>query len=137
MRKLSIVGLLVLCGCGTEVGRVPLSGAGQAEAKMTLKAGEVSFWTDLDVDYVGELSAAYSVTVTLGAETLHADCNPLDVNVKTNSLVTSFNDKHSKRYRGKMRCNVNVPNAGEAIVNADLAASGSAEFRKADLIVKQ
>ena len=129
--------VMALAGCGTEVGRVPLSGEGSGTGKAKLQAGEVVFWTDLDVDYEGDLGAAYDVKLTLGGHTLSASCDPFDVNVKTKAVTTSFNGKHSKRYNGKMKCSVTAPSAGEATIETTFKAGGPAQFRKADLVIKQ
>ena len=51
--------VVALSACGTEVGRVPLTGEGTATSDATLKAGEVSFWTDLDIEYVGNGALVY------------------------------------------------------------------------------
>ena len=62
--------VVALSACGTEVGRVPLTGEGTATSDATLKAGEVSFWTDLDIEYVGNGALVYDITLEQGVLTI-------------------------------------------------------------------
>ena len=39
--------------CDTEIGRVPFQTTGTKSVSMPLKAGEVSFWTDVDIVWEG------------------------------------------------------------------------------------
>jgi hypothetical protein len=137
MRSLLPLLAVLLAACGTEVGRVPLAGPGSGTAKVTLKAGEVAFWTDLDVEWDGSLGARYDVTLTSGGQTLTASCNPTDVTARLNSVRNTTGSKSAFRYEGKMKCDVTAPE-GDAVLTATLSVgNATAMFKKSDLVVKQ
>lgn len=134
--------VVALSACGTEVGRVPLTGEGTATSDATLKAGEVSFWTDLDIEYVGNGALVYDITLEQGGKAVAtASCDPLGpMSTKVSWVETNFGDKHSRSGRGKMGCTATVPTAGATTVKATLkfaAKPSSVTLKKADLVLKQ
>jgi hypothetical protein len=137
MRPLLLPMAVWLAACGTEAGRVPLAGPGSGTTKLTLKAGEVAFWTDLDVEWEGSLAARYDVTLASGGQTLTATCNPTDVTARLNSTRNTTGNKSAFRYEGKMKCDVTAP-GGDAVLTATLSVgNATAMFKKSDLVVKQ
>ena len=137
----AVVGSLV-SGCAKEAGRVPFSGEGTAASTMTLKAGEVDFWTEIDIDWEGDASLAYKIDLAQGGKVVaSATCNPLGrLHVKTSWVETNIGDKHSRRGNGKMDCTVSLPSAGATEVRAHLAFAKkppSVTLKKADLSVRQ
>lgn len=144
MKRLVLMSVAVcaLAGCGKEVGRVPLSGVGTAESTVDLKAGDVAFWTDMDLEWEGDGSLEYRVTLSQdGKSVATATCWPLgQLHVKGNWTSTNLGDSHTRHGDGKMSCEATVPKAGKTTVQATLAwkqAPKSATVRKVDLVLKQ
>jgi len=135
-------GLLALSGCGKEAGRVAFAAEGASESTLPLKAGEVSFWTDIDVEFEGSVALAYKIELHQnGAPVGTTVCNPLgDLPMKTGWVSTDLGSSHSRRGNGKMRCDVQLATAGATKVKASLAFNPKpAKFtlKKADLVIKQ
>ncbi len=133
---------VTLFACGTEVGRVAFGGEGSASAPMTLKAGEVAFWTDIDIDYKGDAALAYRIELAQdGATVATATCDPLGhMSAKVSWVETNIGSSHSRRGNGKMGCATTLAKAGPTTLKATLAfATKPAELtlKKADLVVKQ
>ncbi len=138
---LVVVLLLTLAACGKEVGRVPFSAAGSGSATVTLAAGDVSFWTDIDVEYEGSAAMGYEVVLEQGGKSVAtASCNPLgSMNVKVGWVETNLGSSHSRSGSGKLGCTARVPAAGATDVKVTLAITRPSTFtlKKADLVVKQ
>lgn len=129
-------------GCGKEVGRIPLTSETTAQAPMTLAAGEVAFWTDLDIEYEGSAALTYTVELVQdGVTVATAACDPLGhLPVKLGWLQTSIGGEQTRRGNGKMSCNTTLAKGGATTVKATLAFSrkpARATLRRADLVVKQ
>lgn len=136
-----VLGVLV-AGCGKEVGRVPFSGPGSAARRMTLGAGKVSFWTNLDIHYKGDVDMVYKVALVQRGKTVAAaTCDPLGhLDIRIGWVQTDIGASHSRRGTGRMECSARVPTAGPTVVKATLAFLGrpaKVDLEKADLIVKQ
>ncbi|HEY1959780.1 MAG TPA: hypothetical protein VGH28_29425 [Polyangiaceae bacterium] len=137
-----VFALAVVAGCGKEAGRVAFSSDGTGAATMTLKAGDVDFWTDIDLSYEGNAALAYRVTLEQGGKSVATTvCDPLArLNVKTMWTETNVGASHSRHGMGKMSCTVTLPSGGATEVHATLAWSAkpsSVTLKKADLVVKQ
>lgn len=133
---------LLMLGCGKEAGRVPFNGAGQGEATIALGAGEVAFWTDIDLEYQGNAALAYQVELLQnGAPAGRAQCDPLGtLPVKVGWVETQLGDSRSMRGSGKMTCNATLATAGPTTVRARLFVAqrpAAFQLRRADLVVKQ
>lgn len=131
-----------LGGCGKEAGRVPFSSDGEAAATMQLGAGDVSFWTDIELGYEGDARLTYAIDLLQdGAPVATATCDPLgDLPIKTRWVATNIGKSHSRRGMGKMRCEAKLARAGATTVKARLAWApkpATSTFTKADLVVKQ
>jgi hypothetical protein len=143
MTRLSILALTVaLAACGKEAGRVPFAAEGAQNATMSLNKGEVSFWTDIDVEYQGDAALAYTVTlVQNGAPAAQVTCDPLGrLPVKSTWVETNVGASHSRRGNGKMSCSATLPNGGPTEVRATLAFAKKPQtfsLKRADLVVKQ
>jgi len=136
-----MLGLLPL-GCGKETGRVPFVAEGAAENTMTLAAGDVHFWTDIDIEWEGNAALHYKIDLLQGgAVVASATCNPLArLSVRTGWVETNLGDRHSRRGNGKMDCTLNLTTAGATTVRAELAFSkkpATLTLKKADLAVRQ
>lgn len=132
----------LLTACGKEAGRVPFSGEGSAAAPLTLKAGDVALWTDLDIAYEGDAALAYRVELVQdGATVASAVCDPLGpMNVKMSWVETSIGSSHSRRGKGKMGCAATLAKGGPTTVKATLAFAqkpAGLALKKADLVIKQ
>lgn len=137
-----VLALAPLLACGKEVGRVPFAAPGANDATMTLKAGDVDFWTDIDLSWEGPATLDYQVTLEQGGKAVAtATCNPFgQLHVKQMWAETNIGSSHSRRGRGKMSCSTSLPSSGPTTVKATLAwgAKPSTEtLRRADLVVKQ
>jgi hypothetical protein len=121
---------------------VPFSAEGAQTTTATLAAGDVSFWTDIDVEYTGDASLVYAIDlVQNGASVAKATCNPLgQMSAKIGWLEADLGSAHSRKGSGKMACAAKLARGGPTTVNAKLAFAQkpeSATLRKADLVVKQ
>lgn len=137
-----VVSCVSLAACGSEAGRVAFAGEGSASAPIPLKAGEVAFWTDLDIEYKGDAALAYRVELVQdGAAVASAVCDPLGpMNVKMSWVEKNIGTSHSRRGKGKMACAATLAKGGPTTVKATLAfAQKPADLvlKKADLVVKQ
>jgi hypothetical protein len=131
-----------LAGCGKEVGRIPFTGEGNGSGSMSLKAGEVSFWTDIDVSYEGDAALAYHIELSQGgSKVATASCNPLgSLPVKTSWVESNVGSSHSRRGMGKMPCSVTLATGGSTAISAKLAFSktpAKLALKQADLVIKQ
>lgn len=140
--SIALLSTLLLVGCGKERGRVPFSSTGSGESEMMLQAGEVDFWTDIDIQYEGDAVLAYRVELLQGGEKVAAtSCHPLErLRVRVTWVETNLGSTHSRSGSGKMACSVKVPTRGPTRVKATLAflrEPTKLELTKADLVVKQ
>jgi len=131
-----------LLSCGKELGRVPFTSVGTATATAPLAAGEVAFWTDIDLEYEGDAALAYEVELSQGgAPVAKATCDPLArLSVKESWVETNLGASHSRHGTGKLGCSVTLAAGGPTTVKATLAFSrkpATVTLRKADLVVKQ
>lgn len=134
--------VLLLAGCGKEAGRVPFAAEGSKATTMPLEAGDVAFWTDIDVKYEGNATLAYRVDLVQGGSSVAtAECQALGpMNMKVGWVETQVGASHSRSGSGKMACNAQLPKSGPTVVQATLAFGArptSATLTKADLVVKQ
>lgn len=143
MKRILALGVMLsVLGCGKEVGRVPLAGVGSATSTITLKAGEVAFWTDIDIDYDGDAALSYDVDLSQGGKSVASvTCDPLaQLSVKTSWVETNIGTKHSRRGNGKMACSATIGSGGATVVTVKLAFTkkpASVTLGKADLAIRQ
>jgi hypothetical protein len=137
--SLALSSLVLLVGCGKEVGRVPFSAPGTASADVTLQAGEVAFWTDIDAEFHNDSSLPYTVHLEQGGASVGtAMCNPLGhINVKTSWVETNLGNKRSRSGMGKMECSVSLAKGGPTTVKVTLGPAKDITVKKADLVLKQ
>ncbi len=136
------VASLALPSCGKEVGRVPFTAAGTSSATVPMAAGEVAFWTDIDLAYEGDAALSYQIDLSQGGAKVAATrCDPLGpLPVRESWVETNIGISHSRRGEGKMSCSAMLPAGGPTTVTATLAFSrrpASVTLRKADLVVKE
>ena len=137
-----LVSVAALAGCGKEVGRVGFTAPGTSTATVPLSAGEVSFWTDIDIEWQGDGALGYVVELDQGGtKVATATCNPLArLSVKSSWVETNLGASHSRRGNGKMDCSVSVPSGGPTTVRATLAFGRKPPtftLTRADLVVRQ
>lgn len=133
---------LFLVGCGKEAGRVPFATEDTKAVAMPLVAGDVAFWTDIDVKYEGAAALTYRVELAqAGASVATAACEALGpMSMKVGWVETQFGASRSLRGSGKMSCSASLAKGGLTEVRATLGFSArpaSATLNKADLVVKQ
>ena len=134
--------VLLLAGCGKEAGRVPFSAPGKQSASVQLAAGDVAFWTDIDIKLDGPATLTYGIELKQGGSSVaKASCDPLgDMNVKIGWIETTFGESRSRRGSGKMSCSATLAKGGLTEVDAELAFGSKPTtftLRKADLVLKQ
>ena len=150
--KLLILGpmMLVMLGVsafvfdrtGTELGRVPFAASRTSSVTLPLKAGEVAFWTDLDIQYEGAPPLVYHVELSqAGAVVGAATCDPLSsMSLKINWLSTSDGVTHLERGHGQMSCTASVPASAPTTILATLEVNrrgGTVALKHADLAIRQ
>ena len=139
-----LLGCLValVAGCGKEAGRVPFAGEGTKATTLQLGAGDVAFWTDLDLKYEGPAALVYRVELQQGgASVATAVCDPLaNLNLKLGWVETQLGGSHSVSGSGKMSCSANLAKAGLTTIQTTLEFTtrpATLTLTKADLVVKQ
>lgn len=142
MRKVLVVLALFATGCGKETARVPFTSEGIQSTTANLSAGEVAFWTDIDLEHKGEAALTYDVELVQNGKTVATTtCDPLArPSVRTGWVETHLDDSHSRRGSGKMACEAKLPSGGPTKINVKLLFSRRPEemtLRKADLVLKQ
>lgn len=133
---------LLLFGCGKELGRLPFSGEGSKAAVTTLAAGNVAFWTDVDVEYEGSATLDYRIGLVQGGRRVATTvCNSLGpMSTKLGWVEVDRGALHSRTGKGKMSCSATLLTGGPTTVEASLVFSVRplrATIAKADLVVKQ
>jgi len=128
--------------CGKETGRVSFTAPGTSSSSAVLEAGQVDFWTDIDIEWEGPASLQYQVELEqAGTVVASTSCDPLaQLSVKTGWVETNLGSSHTRKGNGKMDCSVNLPKAGPTTVRATLVFTSkptSLVLTKADLVVKQ
>jgi hypothetical protein len=138
----TIVSVLLLAGCGKEAGRLPFTGEGTSATTMHLEAGDVAFWTDIDVKYEGDATLTYRVELLQGGSAAAtAECQALGpMSMKVGWVETQLGASRSRNGSGKMGCSAQLTKAGPTLVRATLGFGTrpiDVTLRKADLVVKQ
>lgn len=144
-RQVSAVAVLSACllmGCGKEVGRVPFTGEGTKAVTMPLQAGDVAFWTDIDVKYEGDAELRYRVDLLQGGSGVAtAECQALGpITMKVLWVETQFGASRSRSGNGRMTCSAQLARSGPTVVQTTLDFTTrpiSVTLNKADLVVKQ
>ncbi len=151
MRSLFLLGLfaVVAAGCdkifGEEVARIRIDELSDKElfVKETIlnlkKDEEIAFWADMDMDYENDLSLMYSIEIWKDGKMLGGfDLDAMDVNPRMMEVKTSFNDKTSWSYTGKMR-SFKAGDTGSYLFKAILRSSGNPTLvlNKAELVFKK
>lgn len=131
-----------LFACGKEEARIPFTAEGPGQTTANLKAGDVAFWTDIDVSFEGDASLVYKIDLIQNDKTVaSATCNPFgQMPVKSSWVETNAGDKHSRSGNGKMACEAKLAAAGPTTIKATLWWShkpATLAFKKADLVIKQ
>ncbi|MEI9937649.1 MAG: hypothetical protein WDO69_10560 [Pseudomonadota bacterium] len=133
---------LSLVACDREVARLTFTSEGTQSATLSLAAGDVAFWTDLDVAYEGSAALGYQVELSqAGHRVATASCDPLGkMSVQLVWVDVERGAFHSRRGEGKMLCAATLPKAGPTLIQATLAFAvhpRTATINRADLVVKQ
>lgn len=133
---------LPLLACGRPVGNLPFSGEGTKTTTMPLAAGNVAFWTNLDVAYEGAATLGYRIELSQAGRTVAmVDCDLLEnLSLKLGWLATNYGAVHSTVGHAKMQCVASLPTGGPTVVKATLAFGtrpAKANLKHADLVLKQ
>jgi hypothetical protein len=123
MTKRVILLAALLASCGKEVGRIAMTGEGEGDATVTLKAGEpLALWTALDVTWDGAWMPTYEVELrdSSGKAVGTTKCDPLDPSTRMSSVITNVGSHHTRSYAGKMKCELQATSAGTYTVHAKL-----------------
>lgn len=151
MRNPLVIVLLavVAFGCdklfGEEVARIKIDQLSNKELsiKETIlnlkKDEEIALWADMDLDYESDLSLVYSIEIWKDGKRLGGfDLDAMDVNPRMMEVKTSFNDKTSWRYSGKMK-SFKAEDTGSYLFKAILRSSENPTLvlKKAELVFKK
>jgi hypothetical protein len=133
---------LALLGCDRQVGTVPFTSEDSKSTTLPLAAGNVAFWTDLDVAYEGSATLSYQIELAQGGRTVATTrCDPLGkLSVQLGWVDIQRNALRSASGHGKMSCAATLAKAGPTVVRATLAFGVrplTATINRADLVVKQ
>lgn len=130
---------------GEEVARMDIHDTSDRElnikqATVNLKKGdEVAFWTEMDLEYENDLALRYSVEVWKDSQRLKAfDLDALNTNVRMMEVRTSFGNKTSWSYTGRMG-KMEIAEDGIYDFKAILRSSGNPTLvlKKANLVLKR
>jgi hypothetical protein len=138
----AVLSSVLLTGCGKEAGRVPFAAEGTKAVTMPLAAGDVAFWTDIDIEYEGAPALTYRVELLQGGSSVAAaECEALGpMSIKVGWVETHFGASSSRSGNGRMKCSAQLAKSGPTVVQATLAFDPrpiSVTLSKADLVVKQ
>ena len=128
MTKRVILLAALLAACGKEVGRIPMTGEGEGDASVSLKADQpLALWTTLDVMWDGTWTPAYDVELrdSSGKAVATTKCDPLSTSTRVSSVITNMGNHHTRSYAGKMQCDLKAPSAGAYTVHTRLTYGGS------------
>jgi hypothetical protein len=138
----ALLSISLLTGCGKEAGRVPFATEGTKAVTMPLEAGDVAFWTDIDVKYEGAAALTYRVDLLQGgAGVATAECQALGpMSMKVGWVETQFGASYSRSGSGRMKCSAQLAKSGPTLVQTTLGFDPrptSVVLKKADLVLKQ
>lgn len=126
---------------GKELGRIRFAGPGSGSATLPLAAGEVAFWTDLDIHFEAVPPLAYHVDLSqAGRQVASASCEPLgSKSVMIGWLSTSDGVTHLERGSGRMSCTARVPTSAPTTIQAtlELEPQVNVALKRADLVIRQ
>jgi hypothetical protein len=142
--------ILVVSACAAlsskEVTRIPISTVSTEEqldwksTSLDLKKGDkLWLWTDIDIEYEGDLGLEYQVKVYRDKDTLGmVRLNPLDCKVKMMEVSTTLMNKSTRSYQGNMDV-MEIKQSGNYRFEAILVSNGnqSLQLKKADLVLKK
>jgi hypothetical protein len=151
LRELFFLAAVVfLAGCsaltGEEVGRLPINEVSSAanlikkETQITLKKGdEIAIWSEMDIEYEGEVSLLFKVSIARDGEVLDVlQVDPRQKDMTFGEVKTSFGNKTNWSFSGR---NAIFPIAtdGTYTIEAILLASddNSLVIKKAELVIKK
>ncbi|MCA9688153.1 MAG: hypothetical protein R3A51_11600 [Nannocystaceae bacterium] len=133
--------LVLLVGCaGEEVGRVAFHDGDAGQATVTLSADKpVHFWADIDVAYEGQAKIQYEVELAAdGATVATVTCDALDTTSRVASKRVLTADGGDIDYKGKMRCEAEVPKTGAYELRARFSAEPApTRLGRHDLVITQ
>ncbi len=133
---------LPLVACGRQVGSVPFSSEGTKSTTLPLAAGNVAFWTDLDISYQGPATLNYRIELSqAGRSVATTTCDPLGkMSVQLGWLDIQRFASRSQSGHGKMLCAASLAKGGPTVVQATLAFGVrplTASIKRADLVLEQ
>jgi len=138
-----------LAGCGLtgeEVGRIEIDQLSTAEniqpkyVEFELNKGDVlNYWTELDIEFDGNLLLEYQVELVLGEKSMGViSLNPFEKDITIGELKTSIMNKTKWRFSGRM-ANFDISESGNYKFNAILMSNGNESLRvnRAALVFKK
>lgn len=141
MKKLFLfVCILWVLGCGKEIGRIEFQEPTRVSKSFEIDPQkELAFWTDLEIEYFGNLYFVYKIKILEGQQLIEEIvCNPLDVSIRVKSIRTAINNKTYLKYEGKMRCGTTKPLPKIIQLEVTPEIQGNVNLlKKLDLILKQ
>ena len=132
---------LLATGCSKPLVAIPFDKPDTKSINFSIaEPMTLSFWTSLNTEYDGAIDLSYNITLALDGTPLpNTVCHAFNVDMRINSMTTSFNDHHSVKYLGRMKCNVSIPGPGDIRGQVSFAIApdnASVKILSADLQIK-
>lgn len=146
-----LIALSICSGCdavtGEEIGRLSIEELTQDNSDlklqsttMELEAGEIiDLWADMNMEYEGKLALEFQLLVIMEGDTINMlPLNPFERDITVGEVKSSFNDKTSWRFSGRMDY-LEIENSGTYEFQTLLLANENAniQINKADLVFKK
>jgi hypothetical protein len=138
--------LLVSCSMfAEEIARIPFKQTSNTELnikEITLelsKDDKIAIWTDTDIEYEGQLALVYTLELWQDSTNIGViELNALETNPTLMEVKTSFGNKTSWSYQGKMNA-ITIDNDGTYTFKAILQSSDNKTLllKKSDLVLKK
>lgn len=142
--------LFIVTGCealtGKEIARIPVNELSidtnfvMKETSVDLKKGDkISFWSDMDVEYEGDLQLRFQIEIWTNGHILEVlEIDPFQKNITLNETQISLGDKTTWAFSGKNSEKI-IENDGNYIFKAILISNGNPTLKlnKAEIIIKK
>jgi hypothetical protein len=144
----AFISILVSCDSlsSKEVARIPVNTISNIKnpdwktTSLDLKAGEkLWFWTDMDIEYSGNLELIYQIQLIKNTDTLgYIEFHPFDKKITLGEMKTTLLGKTKWSFKGSMDF-LKIKESGKYTFRAILASSQneSLKLNKADLVLKK
>ncbi|MEJ2758283.1 MAG: hypothetical protein P8046_07360 [Anaerolineales bacterium] len=126
-------------GCSrTELARIPIQTTGQFDPKFSHPGGELDLWTDFDIEFSGEATAAYTIALFKEGDIIETlTCDPFQVEESLMTREVEANGLQKISFLALMDCVAFLP-AGSYSAEVNFSVEGeNLKIFRADLILRQ